>query len=724
MIQDLITSSRRMASLYRFRFIQPAHLLYSLTGNETGRELVSKNGFDVCLLRAAMIREFKSYASQIRDPNNSVEPSELFDKCCEAHLLSDEDAPYEDGLQLILDTIQYHQDEDRIVSIALREANMKGTVEEPVSEEVDFLPDLDELLEEEMARNPDGLSVKGFQPSDPLEKGPGDENMHSVFDGEEDKRAKSEREEKKPAQRLSKEADEVRAAVKAAQRDLSSLAKTGKLDPVIGRDQEINHVIEILMRRRKPNVILVAEPGVGKTALVEGLANRLAVQGAVDKAIYDRPLKEVSLTGLVAGTRFRGDFEARMSVLISEAEKDRSILFIDEIHMIMGSGAVARGGMDGANILKPALARDGLSVIGATTPEEALILREDSALMRRFELIHLNEPQREQMEVILKGASSSFLEGHKVKISLAMQGRLLDFGERYLPYRRNPDRSFDLLDLAAVSARLRGASKISEIDLRHGVRRLGGDLPLDKSNRAAANLQDLPSYLRSKVKGQDEAISDFVTFLQLSEQMGGHGGVCRISGPEGVGKTFLLECLARHSGKRMTSVRYEPHRPDGVDLVWARIVMALEADASAIIALQNGNAELAGEINKRVSSELQGGARLASALRTPSIFCLESSQQAAIGFGFQKVDATKSEDQNLILMSYATEDHLEDLVEAVIQEIRQLQKDSGDNVGCPQLIRMSMSDSLKTGQPTYGSLRKAALEYYMRQFCQGSQEVL
>lgn len=709
MIQDMIIASRRMASLYRFRFIQPAHLLYAITGNETGRELVSRNGYDVCLLRAAMIREFKAYASQVRDPDVAVEPSELFDRCCESYLCAEDDGSYDDALHSVLKAIEAFRAEDRIVSTTLSEADMKRTVEDPCPDEVEVLPDLDDLLRDELEDGPFGTPVRGFKPDEPAETPEGDGGMRSALRG--GARQEGEQSRTRPSEKMTKDVEEARAAVKAAQKNLTALAREGALDPVVGRDVEINRVIEILMRRRKPNVILVAEPGVGKSALVEGLAQRLADRAAPDEALCDRPVKEVFLTGMVAGSRFRGDFESRMNILIEQASQERSILFIDEIHMIMGSGAVARGGMDGANILKPALARDNLSVIGATTPEEALILKEDRALMRRFELIYLAEPQRAQMEIILKGAAGGFLADHKVRISPAMQGRLLDFGERYLPYRRNPDRAFDLLDLAAVSARIRGVGKISEQDLRHAVRRLGGHFPLERMGRPVMNPDTLEDTLRSQVKGQGKAITALVAALKAGDARDGFSGVIRLSGPRGIGKTFLVECVARHAGRRVTMIRHDPLRHDGIEQVWGRIKLALEADAQAIIAVQEGDRALSVELDQRMASGGEG--RFQAAIGSAMIFCLDSAPNAGVvaGFGGKRSDDGLSE--ALISMDYPRGSDLEDLVEAVVSELAQLQKDAGERISPAQPVREAMQSVISGGSVTYEALRAAGMNVLM-----------
>lgn len=713
MIQDLINSSRRMASLYRFRFIQPAHLLYALTGNDTGRDLLSREGFNVYQIRVTLIREFKLYSSKIKDPNGGVEPSDIFTQCCESYLVGEDSGSYEDGLLEVLRRVESFQEEDRIVSLALTESDMKRKVENPQPVESEDIFGMDDIFNENEGDFIGGTSLNQAIPAEAFKKSvdPGDEEidgtMRSAFEARMDQTSST---RKRPSDKATKEMAEALAAVQAAQRNLTDLAHKGSLDPVVGRDAEISHVVEVLMRRRKPNVILVAEPGVGKSALVEGLAMHLVSEEASGTGLTMRPVKEVSLTNMVAGSRYRGDFESRMSIMIEEAEKEKAILFIDEIHTIMGSGSVVKGGLDGANILKPALARDGLSVIGATTPEEAVALREDRALMRRFELIYLCEPQRAQMEVILKGAAEKFLSKHKVRMCALMQSRLLDFGERYLKHRRNPDRTFDLLDLAAVSVRRRNARRMIEIDVRHAVLRLGGDLPVENTMKGHGEKSDLIDGILANVKGNDQTIKDIVDVMEASGGISGLQRVMYLGGPEGVGKTHFVESLASQYGKRMQSIRFYAHRPDGTDNVWARIIMALEADSNSIIAIQHADKSLMDELNARIASETQGGGRLAAALRSPMIFCLGGAIEAEAKFGFNAGVSDDVSSSDVFEFKHASGDQLEELVVRVVNDIRQIQDDAGLKVSSEKKIRAAMKDAISSPTPTYRSLQKAGIQ--------------
>jgi ATP-dependent Clp protease ATP-binding subunit ClpA len=709
MVQDLIIASRRMASLYRFKFIQPAHLLHAMTSHETGKEIISKAGYDVVLLRAAMIREFKAYASQVRDTEGHTEPSDLFDRCAQSYL--DDDSTYETALQAVLDTIKAYAKEDRIVSVAFNEADMTRGVAEPRPDEVEFYPGIDDFVDEDAdmtlskreASPEHGFKMPGRNDRAPDENDPFT-SMRSAY-----------RDNGKPTsppsqgnafkKKVSKEVEEAQAAVRAAQRDLSQLARDGALDPVVGRDAEIDQIMEVLLRRRKPNVILVAEPGVGKSALVEGLAQRMARSDCPDISLASRSVREVSLTALVAGSRFRGDFESRMTHLIKDAEEDRSILFIDEIHMLVGSGAVSRGGMDGANILKPALARDGLSLIGATTPDEAMALREDRALMRRFEIIYIDEPRRAQMRTILDGAAAKFLEPHGVKITSRGIERLLDFGERYVDHRRNPDRSFDLLDLAAVSARIRGKDRISDSDLRHAVTRLGGFLPTAPGAKGAPSAAEIDAFVSARVKGQSEALSKLCALVAADLGRTGTARCIRLTGAEGLGKTFTVRTIADKLGKRLVEIGFEDSHPEAFDRMWNRMAMILEADPDSVFAIQGANGAVAARIDARLAGEVQAGALPVPILRSPLIFCLDGEEEAQ-GIGFHRASEEGEKGDRHIAFHPLEGEDLLDVAKAVEDELVQLWRDAGIKVIQREQLRALLEEGVKAPKMTYSRLKQ------------------
>ena len=248
--------------------------------------------------------------------------------------------------------------------------------------------------------------------------------------------------------------------------DLTKSAKDGKLDPVIGRDQEIDWLITIISRRTKNNPILIGEAGVGKTAVVEGLAQRIA-SGKVPDFLSNRRVLEVDLAAMVAGTKYRGQFEERLKSLIKEAENDdRVILFIDEVHSVVGTGA-AEGSMDAANLLKPALARGKIHLIGATTNDEyRKYIEKDAALTRRMQPVTIDQPSAKDTVRILTGLAPKYEEYHHVRVSKAVTDEIVRLSERYLTERQQPDKAIDVLDETAARVHVANANSDVANELR------------------------------------------------------------------------------------------------------------------------------------------------------------------------------------------------------------------------------------------------------------------
>ena len=268
-------------------------------------------------------------------------------------------------------------------------------------------------------------------------------------------------------------------------RDLTEMARAGKLDPVIGRAEEIQRVIQILSRRTKNNPCLIGEPGVGKTAVAEGLAQKIVAE-EVPETLRGKRVVTLDLTGMVAGTKYRGDFEERIKNALSEVAKAGDVvLFIDEIHTLIGAGA-AEGAVDAANILKPSLARGEIQVIGATTLEEyRKHIEKDAALERRFQPITVGEPTPEETEEILRGLRDKYEAHHKVKITDEALRAAVQLSTRYIADRYLPDKAIDLIDEAASRVRLRSFTAPTDVrQLEEEVKRLSAE------KKAAINEQD------------------------------------------------------------------------------------------------------------------------------------------------------------------------------------------------------------------------------------------
>lgn len=268
-------------------------------------------------------------------------------------------------------------------------------------------------------------------------------------------------------------------------RDLTALAKTGKLDPVIGREEEIGRVIQILSRRTKNNPCLIGEPGVGKTAVVEGLALRI-VSGEVPFTVQDKKVLTLDLSGMVAGSKYRGEFEERIKKVIKEViDAGNVILFLDEMHTIIGAGG-AEGAIDASNILKPSLARGEIQLIGATTiAEYRKYVEKDAALERRFQPVNVEEPSEEEAVRILKGIAGKYEEHHKVKILEEAIEAAVQLSERYINDRNLPDKAIDLIDEAASAVRLKTMHIPDKIkDMAEQITKL--DIQIERSIRMEA----------------------------------------------------------------------------------------------------------------------------------------------------------------------------------------------------------------------------------------------
>ena len=339
--------------------------------------------------------------------------------------------------------------------------------------------------------------------------------------------------------------------------NLNQMAVDGKIDPLIGRDNEINRIVQTLCRRRKNNPLLVGEAGVGKTAIAEGLARKI-VEEEVPDLLLGSTIYSLDLGALVAGTKYRGDFEKRLKSVINQlANEPGSILFIDEIHTIIGAGSASGGVMDASNLIKPALASGDIKCIGSTTYTEFRgVFEKDRALARRFQKIDVPEPSVEESYLILKGLKSRFEEHHNVKYTLQALRKATELSFRYINDRHLPDKAIDVIDEAGAKRRLMPVKQRKKTIGIHDIENIVANIARIPANTVNTNdlemLKNLGKNLSRVVFGQDEAISALDAAIKMSRSGLGREmkpiGSFLFAGPTGVGKTEVCRQIAKIMG--------------------------------------------------------------------------------------------------------------------------------------------------------------------------------
>jgi ATP-dependent Clp protease ATP-binding subunit ClpA len=335
--------------------------------------------------------------------------------------------------------------------------------------------------------------------------------------------------------------------------NLNDKAKAGKTDPLIGREDVLERTVQILCRRTKNNPLLIGEPGVGKTAIAEGLAQRIT-EGKVPDKLKDAVIYSLDLGGLLAGTKFRGDFEGRLKAVVKEiGKRPNAILFIDEIHTIVGAGATSGGSMDASNLLKPALANGDISCIGSTTHTEyRQYFEKDRALNRRFQKIDVNEPSNEDCIAILKGLRKSYEDFHRVSYSDDAIRVAVELSQKHIHGKLLPDKAIDVLDEAGAHFRLKMESteniRIGIPEIEETIAKMTGLPVASISSTEKTQLRDLDKKLKALIFGQDDAIDRLVASIKYARS-----GLSRpnkpigsflFTGPTGVGKTEVCRQLA------------------------------------------------------------------------------------------------------------------------------------------------------------------------------------
>ncbi len=346
--------------------------------------------------------------------------------------------------------------------------------------------------------------------------------------------------------------------------NLNNQAKKNKIDPIIGRKDEIERIIQILCRRRKNNPLLVGDAGVGKTAIAEGLAYSI-VKTEVPEVLADTVVYSLDMASLVAGAKFRGDFEQRLKGVVKDLEQlgdigPKPILFIDEIHTVMGAGATSGSSMDASNLLKPSLSNGSIRVMGSTTHDEyRKFIEKDTAFSRRFQKLDINEPSNEDTYKILVGLKDKFEEHHNVKFPNTVIRTAVDLAERYITDRKNPDKSIDVIDEAGAAVQLLTPSKrkasITKKDIEKIVSKLAKIPEISVKGNEKDKLKDLQKNLLRLIYGQDEAVQIVSDAIVMSRSGLGNEekpmGSFLFAGPTGVGKTELARQLAIQLGSHI-----------------------------------------------------------------------------------------------------------------------------------------------------------------------------
>ncbi len=375
----------------------------------------------------------------------------------------------------------------------------------------------------------------GIKKSDPPEPAKSSDNSPGAGDGEKE------------------EGEGKGSPIDQFTQNLNQLARDGKIDPLIGREHEVERVIQILCRRRKNNPLLVGEAGVGKTAIAEGLAWRIT-QGDVPEVLSQSVVYALDMGALLAGTKYRGDFEQRLKgVLKHLKDQPHAILFIDEIHTLIGAGAASGGTLDASNLLKPALSSGHMKCIGATTfTEYRGIFEKDAALSRRFQKIDVVEPSVEQTVEILKGLKSRFEEHHSVKYALGALQAAAELSAKFINDRHLPDKAIDVIDEAGAAQRILPKSKqkktITRAEVEDIVAKIARIPPTSVSSDDRSKLKSLERDLNSVVFGQEPAIEALASAIKMARSGLGRPdkpiGSFLFSGPTGVGKTEVARQLA------------------------------------------------------------------------------------------------------------------------------------------------------------------------------------
>ncbi len=512
-LEQTLNNAFREARGKRHEFMTVEHLLLALLDNATAADVLEACGADIQQLREELTKFIDSTTPHIPVGDNERETQPTL------------------GFQRVLQRAVFH-----VQSSGKKEVNganvLVAIFSEQESQAVYFLKQQEIARIDVVNYIAHGIAkVPGHQNTDIL----GQELIEDSSDGE----------------------PQGNRPLDAYTLNLNEQARLGKIDPLVGRDEEVERVCQILTRRRKNNPLLVGEAGVGKTAIAEGLAKRI-VDKEVPEILLDCTVYSLDLGALLAGTKYRGDFEKRFKQLLSELrKKEGAILFIDEIHTIIGAGAASGGVMDASNLLKPLLTSGELRCIGSTTFQEFRgIFEKDRALARRFQKVDVQEPGVDDTFSILMGLKDKFEEHHAIRYEREAMRAAAELADRYINDRHMPDKAIDVIDEAGAFQRLQkpedrksviGVAEVEEI-----ISKMARIPPKSVSSDDKSLLEKLPRNLRMTIFGQDEAIDALSTNIRLSraglKAPDKPVGCFLFAGPTGVGKTEVCKQLAKSLG--------------------------------------------------------------------------------------------------------------------------------------------------------------------------------
>lgn len=529
-LQSVITRAHKMEHEY----YTPEHFLYEALKSEDYSEFFNKIGINKEKVINLLDKYFKTKLDKVDDTSKVPEASDQFDTCIaeateNAQNLGKEELDVYDVLYAIMkneDTYSFAAVSMNGLDEDMLDAEYENTVEEEDEDEYDEEEDEDD--EEVGASRMIGM-VMGSMLGAPM---PG------------------------PSSRGNKKKKDPHPALTKFSIDLTQEARDGKLMPIIGRDKELESTIQTLCRKTKNNPVYVGDPGVGKTAVVEALAQEI-VAGNVPDAIKDHTIFSIEMGSLVAGTQYRGQFEQRIKAIVDEAKKIKNcILFIDEVHTVVGAGGGSNGAMDAANILKPALARGQIKVIGATTYDEyKKVFEKDKALARRFQKVEILEPTRDDSLKIIEGIAPKYEDFHGITYDDDALVSAVDLSIKYITDRKLPDKAIDVIDEAGSYAKIHNA-KIVGTDIIKMVTSKISKVPLETMSQSESDkLKSLNTSVKAKIFGQDEAVDSLIKAIKKAKAGFKNPDKPDASflfvGPTGVGKTELCKVISEELNEKL-----------------------------------------------------------------------------------------------------------------------------------------------------------------------------